>query len=1248
MTFSILTGLAYLFRTSIRASATLAMTLLVMALTMSAQAETVIDKSFTLNAFIGKNDTEVSVSNASNDVTNLDGVEFYRSSAAGCDLANYGVCADGQLDILNGNDITNPIIDTAAKLSQPGYYTFKEGTYQSDEVSISQRSTAAFSPRGYHQVVVFHDQVTGQDKLWLIGGYDGRTYKNDVWSSSDGITWTEETASAAFSARYGHRVVVFPDPVTGKKKLWLIGGFDSSYIYKNDIWSSADGVNWTEETASAAFSARQSHQVVVFPDPVTGEDKLWLIGGDNGNDENDVWSSADGVNWTEETASAAFSARYEHQVVVFPDPSSGIDKLWLIGGYSNASRGPGLFRNDVWSSADGVNWTEDTVSAAFSARDRHQVVVFSDPDSGKKKLWLIGGYDLDRSFKNDVWSSADGVNWTEETASAVFSRRGVHQVVVFPDPVTGQDKLWLIGGYEGSGNYRNDVWSSTDGKDWRLAFYASVTFTPTYFDVTAHISGGNGAVNTASQTIVAGGKARFEFTPDLHYQIESVTGCDGTLTGNRYTVAAVSKDCAVEATFSAIEFAVSATAGDNGSITPASQMIQEGSVASLTVTPDQHYQIASVTGCGGELVGNTYTTGEITAACTVNATFSAIEFAVSATVGDNGSITPASQTLQEGSVATLTVMPDQHYQIASVTGCGGELVGNTYTTGEITAACTVNATFEPILFTVATLITGNGSIEPGTITRQSGDRITLTVTADDGYQLAGISGCDGVLSGNTFEIANLAGNCVVSAQFTLIEQAAANTPAAPTFNLPAAEYEGWASVQISSTTSDAMIRCTLDGSIPTATNGIELANGGTVEMSESATLKAVAYISDGTTSDMTQATYDISSASVSGGGAMHPLWMLLIAGCALLLRRRKPSISFRTVLILPLTVAFLSYQSAYADGYIDGRAGFVTTLIDSDELNNRLSDQGLSGSATPKDTHRLGGRIDLGWQWHPHWSVEAGYVWLGDTDFDINGTGPIDKNDLKAIRIGSGSGPELALMGRYALSDNLWAYGRAGVWRWSADYSVASFFDETISGTDPLLGLGAQWQFQPHWTTTLGWDGYKVDDDINHMLSVGVQYHFGGTQQNKILGPQPMTSAVEPLVASESNHVAIESLPPTAAGQAIDIQQELQFLQSKLTFASEEADLTVDPEQFAEASQWLKAHPEATLKITGYTDNTGGEALNKELSYQRAEAVAAVLKDQGVAQQQLIIDGLAATFPVADNSTKEGRRLNRRVELTLK
>ena len=69
--------------------------------------------------------------------------------------------------------------------------------------------------------------------------------------------------------------------------------------------------------------------------------------------------------------------------------------------------------------------------------------------------------------------------------------------------------------------------------------------------------------------------------------------------------------------------------------------------------------------------------------------------------------------------------------------------------------------------------------------------------------------------------------------------------------------------------------------------------------------------------------------------------------------------------------------------------------------------------------------------------------------------------------------------------------------------------------------------------------------------------------------------------------------------------------------------------------------------MSGYTDNSGDAASNLELSKRRAEAVKAYLIEKGVSENRLTAKGFGINNPRADNTTKEGRAQNRRVELTI-
>ena len=70
---------------------------------------------------------------------------------------------------------------------------------------------------------------------------------------------------------------------------------------------------------------------------------------------------------------------------------------------------------------------------------------------------------------------------------------------------------------------------------------------------------------------------------------------------------------------------------------------------------------------------------------------------------------------------------------------------------------------------------------------------------------------------------------------------------------------------------------------------------------------------------------------------------------------------------------------------------------------------------------------------------------------------------------------------------------------------------------------------------------------------------------------------------------------------------------------------------------------ESRVSITGHTDSSGNEVLNRELSLARARAVAAHLASRGIASERLLVNGAGSAEPIADNATRYGRSLNRRI-----
>ena len=79
----------------------------------------------------------------------------------------------------------------------------------------------------------------------------------------------------------------------------------------------------------------------------------------------------------------------------------------------------------------------------------------------------------------------------------------------------------------------------------------------------------------------------------------------------------------------------------------------------------------------------------------------------------------------------------------------------------------------------------------------------------------------------------------------------------------------------------------------------------------------------------------------------------------------------------------------------------------------------------------------------------------------------------------------------------------------------------------------------------------------------------------------------------------------------------------------------------------LQQYPNSLIDVYGHTDSTGSESFNQDLSERRAQTVSNYITSRGVNSARIRWQGFGETMPVADNSSEEGRRLNRRVEIKI-
>jgi outer membrane protein OmpA-like peptidoglycan-associated protein len=108
-------------------------------------------------------------------------------------------------------------------------------------------------------------------------------------------------------------------------------------------------------------------------------------------------------------------------------------------------------------------------------------------------------------------------------------------------------------------------------------------------------------------------------------------------------------------------------------------------------------------------------------------------------------------------------------------------------------------------------------------------------------------------------------------------------------------------------------------------------------------------------------------------------------------------------------------------------------------------------------------------------------------------------------------------------------------------------------------------------------------------------------------------------------------------------------LQGAVHFATNQATLTPESENILRPLlQQMQQLPNVVGEISGHTDSTGPVEFNRALSQRRADAVKQFFVDGGIDPDRITIIGLGESDPISENTTPEGRRQNRRVDIVLK
>jgi len=266
-------------------------------------------------------------------------------------------------------------------------------TWATQTASIGQANNGTFLSK----VVIFDD---GTEKIWSFGGNDwsgGASATENVWSSSDGITWAE-VATGTTAGQFGIDVIVW-DAGSGDR-LWTWGG-----DVGNKILNSSDGVTWSQVSSYTYFNGNFSASVLKH------DGKVWNFG--LGSDTSSVHNSTDLASWT--YIGEANTDFINAEVV------SIHNRMYAFGG-------TGL-ENTIRVSVDGINWTSYTgatsVFASFPIWQLGDDVIFTGGHSTRENIVTIATFPIEiqravtlNGSENKAWQLVAGTNITIASASS--------------------------------------------------------------------------------------------------------------------------------------------------------------------------------------------------------------------------------------------------------------------------------------------------------------------------------------------------------------------------------------------------------------------------------------------------------------------------------------------------------------------------------------------------------------------------------------------------------------------------------------------------------------------------------------------------------------------------------------------------------------------------------------------------------------------------------------------------------------
>lgn len=149
------------------------------------------------------------------------------------------------------------------------------------------------------------------------------------------------------------------------------------------------------------------------------------------------------------------------------------------------------------------------------------------------------------------------------------------------------------------------------------------------------------------------------------------------------------------------------------------------------------------------------------------------------------------------------------------------------------------------------------------------------------------------------------------------------------------------------------------------------------------------------------------------------------------------------------------------------------------------------------------------------------------------------------------------------------------------------------------------------------------------------------TKKTIVTPPAPVVESTDKALDKMKKDLPEDQIERTDEGLKFTFSSEVLF-PTNSSYLSEAAK-----KRIAAVANVIKDEQANNIMVAGHSDKTGTATYNQWLSEKRAVSVKNFLVSQGIPANRIKTAGLGDTKPIGDNKTKEGRLLNRRVEIVL-